>query len=176
MDSGIAIKNGKAIGGELGHTRSFSNKKCRCGRTGCLETVASVWAIKEYLKEHPDLLTKDQLIHLDSLPVSDVLELYLELSLVKKHEQVIEHLRLMSRALGVAIRNTLDLVMRKQIILSGFMMKAADIIIPEIEKEISKSLFPFERKPISVMVSGLDMYAPSQGAAMFLLAEEILSV
>ena len=50
----IAVVTG-ALGaaGEIGHTRidAAGDRPCRCGSTGCLETVASGWALAQRLTD-----------------------------------------------------------------------------------------------------------------------------
>ncbi len=47
---GAVIRDGAVVGTNLlGHSGSFSDVACRCGRTGCLETVAAGWALPDPL-------------------------------------------------------------------------------------------------------------------------------
>lgn len=43
---GAVVKGGLVVAGNLfGHAGGFGSRRCRCGRTGCLETVAGGWAL-----------------------------------------------------------------------------------------------------------------------------------
>lgn len=48
---------GRGVGGELGHTRhpDAEGRLCRCGATGCLESVAGGWVITQELREQHGL-------------------------------------------------------------------------------------------------------------------------
>lgn len=159
--------------GELGHTRKYSSLPCRCGRTGCLETVVSVWAIKDFLRNNPALLSPDQKNYLDSLSLLDILGIYLDLAIAKQNKKVIEHLNYMAETFAIAVRNVVDLVAPEMIILSGTMMKAGQIILPKIEKELANTSTPLHHQFIPVLISELDNSFQSIGAAMVILLKEI---
>jgi len=163
------------ISGQLGHTRNFSNKKCRCGRVGCLETVASVWAVKDFLRNNPDILPEHKIKRIDTLPLTDLLETYLNSVVVDKNRKSILHLMEMTEYLSIAIRNIVDVFAPSKIILGGIMFKAKNIILPIIENEIRSKLFPFEDKDLLIEISELGEYNGAIGAATFLL-EEIYNI
>lgn len=49
---GAVVVGGKVVADNLfGHTGSFSDSRCVCGRTGCLETVAAGWAAASSLDD-----------------------------------------------------------------------------------------------------------------------------
>jgi len=163
------------IGGQLGHTRRFSNKKCRCGRIGCLETVASVWAVKSFLEQNPDILGEEITRRLDNLPLAETLNYYLDSILEEKNKKSVIHLMGMAESWAIAIRNIVDVLAPKKVILGGSMLRAKDIILPIIENEIHSKLFPFEEKDISIEISELGEYNGAIGAATFLL-EKIYNI
>lgn len=163
------------IGGQLGHSRRFSEKKCRCGRIGCLETVASVWAVKEFLEKNRDILGETRSGKLHTTPLTEILSNYLDSILQQQNRKAMLHLKKMARHWAVAIRNVVDLLAPGKIIVGGTMLQARNIILPIIESEINSRLFPFEEKHIPVEVSELGEYNGAIGAATFLL-EELYSI
>ncbi len=64
---GRLYRGDRGYAGEIGHIRAVPNgRPCPCGRTGCLSTVASFWAIAERLQPtHGPAVTADQILHLD---------------------------------------------------------------------------------------------------------------
>jgi len=163
------------IGGQLGHTRGFSDKRCRCGRVGCLETVASVWAVKDFLKEHPEVLGEQTTRGSDSTPLSAILTSYLDAVVVRKNTESIMHLKEMARHWATAIRNVVDLLAPGKVILGGTMLRAKDVIAPIIQGELKSGLFPFEDRTTPVELSKLGEYNGAMGAAAFIL-QEIYSI
>jgi predicted NBD/HSP70 family sugar kinase len=163
------------IGGQLGHTRRFSNKRCRCGRIGCLETVASVWAVKEFLKAHPEVLGQQSTRDLDSTPLSRILDSYLDAAVERKDAECLGHLKEMAGHWAIAIRNIVDLLAPGKVILGGTMLRAKDLILPIIESELRSGLFPFEDTTTPVDLSRIGEYNGAMGAAAFIL-QEIFSI
>lgn len=55
--AGAVVRNGRIVRSNLfahnaaGHGTSFGTLECRCGRSGCLETVAAGWALPQPLDE-----------------------------------------------------------------------------------------------------------------------------
>lgn len=47
---GAVVRGGVVTGNMLGHLTGFSTRSCRCGREGCLETVAAGWALPDSLE------------------------------------------------------------------------------------------------------------------------------
>ena len=163
------------IGGQLGHTRGFSDLRCRCGRVGCLETVASVWAVKDFLKANPEILGQSATRNLDSIPLAGVLTSYLDAAVTRKNAEAILHLKGMARNWAIAVRNIVDLLAPGTVILGGAMLAAKEVILPVIEDELKSGLFPFEDRTTSLRLSRLGEYNGAMGAAAFLL-EEIYSI
>ncbi|MDO4900779.1 ROK family transcriptional regulator [Actinomyces sp.] len=48
---GVVRTGATGAAGELGHMRIPEGRQCRCGRFGCLESVAGGWALRERLSE-----------------------------------------------------------------------------------------------------------------------------
>jgi predicted NBD/HSP70 family sugar kinase len=44
---GAVVRDGEVLGNLLGHASGFGDKRCPCGLTGCLETVAAGWALSD---------------------------------------------------------------------------------------------------------------------------------
>lgn len=167
--------------GELGHTRSFFDERCRCGRIGCLETEVSVWAIRRYIEQYLSYFDGEFVEQLNRQTYAGIVDGYLDHALASPEGPVADHLRHMARTTGVGLRNLADLVGHSLIILHGQFTRAESIVVPEILKELHVSANPnasgpfvkmWEEKRIpEVRVSTLGEYGGALGAAGFLLAE-----
>ncbi len=175
VNKNILNQGAYQIGGQLGHTRKFSDKKCRCGRIGCLETVASVWAVKDFLRNNPDILSEQMTKKIDILPLANIIDSYLNSAIIEQNRKSILHLMGMAEYWAIAIRNIIDILAPSKIIIGGTMLRAKNIILPIIENEIRSKLFPFEDKDILIEVSELGEYNGAIGGAAFLL-EEIYNI
>lgn len=90
---------------------------------------------------------------------------------VEKNRKSVLFLMEMAEYWAVAIRNIVDVLAPKKIILGGTMLQAKSIILPLVENEINTKLFPFEDKNAVVEVSDLGEYNAAIGAATFLMQE-----
>lgn len=177
------LESGKvdSSAGELGHTRYFSDKRCRCGRIGCLETEVSVWAIRRYIERYPSRFSGEFVERLNRQTYAGIVDGYLDHALKSPNGPVADHLRHMASIIGVSLRNLVDLAGPSLIILHGQFTRAEDIVVPEILKELHVSTNtnvagPFvkmweERRIPEVRISTLGEYGGALGAAGFLLAE-----
>lgn len=74
---GIPVHDGEGRFGEVGHWRLFhaGGATCRCGRTGCLETVAALWALHEPLQARFPSISLDEGTFARQAPDLDLLTL-----------------------------------------------------------------------------------------------------
>lgn len=58
---GKILRGKHYLAGNLGGhvTINYKGKTCNCGNIGCLESVASTWALPEIVKKHPDYKNSD---------------------------------------------------------------------------------------------------------------------
>ena len=123
------------------------------------------------MEKNTDVLGAPITGKLHSLPLSKVIDHFLDSVLIEKNRKSILHLMEMAEYWAVAIRNLIDVLAPKKVIVGGSMLRAKSLILPIIENEIEAHLFPFEESGVGVEVSDLGEYNGAIGAATFLLAE-----
>lgn len=107
--------------GEIGHTFLADNGKlCCCGRTGCLETVASAWSIRESLQLAPDL------------PESELIVMYYE-----GNTDIVEAFRIAVHAMAISFCNTFMLFDPELIMLYGFIFEVPELL-SQLQAEVSR--------------------------------------
>lgn len=78
ITNGRLVRGSAGAVGELGHTFVNSGLPCRCGRTGCLETLTAGWALREQVSRllgRPyDTATLAELERLEDERVTEILE------------------------------------------------------------------------------------------------------
>lgn len=125
IGSGIII-NGKLFqgdgggAGEIGHISVAPNSElvCRCGNTGCLETVASTHAVIHHIQSNLVQKSSSSVLSekIGSLQFKDVLQAYTD------HDPVTrEAVRVAGEFMGQAISSLIGTLNIEQIILSGDM-------------------------------------------------------
>jgi len=147
--------------GEIGHTTVTDNGvRCRCGRTGCLETVASVPATLERVREalgapaRPDL---DEAIAAFGSGHPGVRAAVLESAL---------HV---GRALGALI-DTLDI---RHIVLIGPMTGFGDAWFDTVREEALRTALPLLAEPTRITPGNLGPDVEELGAAALLMTAEL---
>lgn len=147
--------------GEIGHTMVADNGiRCRCGRTGCLETVASVPATLERVRvalgttARPDL---DAAIaaFLDDHP--------------GVRAAVVESAHHVGRALGALI-DTLDI---RHIVLIGPMTRFGEGWFRAVREEALRTALPLLAEPTRITPGNLGPDVEELGAAALLMTAEL---
>ena len=173
LGSGLIINKKLWIGeygsaSEIGHTSIVPGGiKCGCGAKGCLEMYFSSQAIKRLVKKVLKQKKKTLLRKYIPLEAASPETVY---KVAKKGDEVaINIYREMSRYLGVAISNVINLLGIKNFILSGGISNAFDLFIPFVEEEVNKNLFyPFS-KDFTIQKGALGNRAGATGAAYLAL-------
>jgi len=137
---GSAVINGKILRGShyqagclLGHfTIDYLGKKCNCGNIGCVETVASTWALPEIVKGATEF-------KLSSLATEVVIDFETIFRLANKGD--ILALKIREQCLktwAVATVNAIHAYDPEIVVLGGGVMKSGDVIIKYIKRYIDQ--------------------------------------
>jgi glucokinase len=158
--------NGAA--GEIGHiTVVFENgASCNCGKTGCLETVASATGIARLAKEalqnqnssesgalydifekSGTITAKDVFNSIDTDPVA---------------KQVVEQ---MAGYLGLAIANISNIMNPEKVVIGGGVSKAGEVLLKPVQQYFEKYAFPRVAKSTKLAIATLGNDAGVIGGA-----------
>lgn len=156
------VKDGKpyegsdSLGGILGGHISIDKNgpECACGNRGCLELYCSATALKERILNEIPGLSKE----------SDPVKVYFENIRRKKNgsEKVLDDFL---DDLAIGIVNVVHAYGPEIVVLGGGVMKSDDIIIPRINKIVSKRAWTVPRGKVSIVKSKLGNRAATLGAA-----------
>ncbi|AOZ72118.1 hypothetical protein BK816_01425 [Boudabousia tangfeifanii] len=135
--------------GEIGHIGvPGSQKKCYCGKTGCLETVASVDAICEHA----------QLDNLALFPVILADENH------PQHQSVSEAIELAVDSLAWVCANSVMLLDPSQIVLAGAVPCLLPDFVEQVETAMQKHLISDLFRDTKVVLTKLDSEGAARGA------------
>jgi glucokinase len=173
LGSGL-VMNGKlwigeeGAAAEMGHTKVVPNgRKCGCGAKGCLERYFSNGAIELAVKR---ALRSKRNTRLRDFPLSEAVSP----KTVYKAAQAGDAVALsifcdISRYLGIAIANVINLLDIRTFVLSGGISNASPILIPFLKDEVNKNLFfPFS-KTFKIIKAKLGTRAGATGACYLAL-------
>lgn len=121
------------FGGEFGHiTINPSGPECGCGSNGCVETYASLVAIKRIVKEHPRLASKLGDVEEDEIP-----ERLENLALERDADSILLWNEF-GKNLGIGISTVVNILNVKTVVVGGGLSNAWDLFIGKTEEEARK--------------------------------------
>lgn len=149
--------------GEVGHMILIERgEKCVCGNYGCWERYASDSAtVKRYLMER-----NGSSGHLNNLMIDDILKKAKEGDKLSK-----KVLNETGEFLGLGVATIVKAYDPHAIIIGGKIIKAWDIIYPQIFKEVEKRAFYGRNKNIIIIPSSLKVRPRLLGAATLAIKE-----
>lgn len=162
---GDIVRGVNGAAGEIGHITSIpeGGAPCNCGKTGCLETVASATGIvrlaKEKIAENGN--TTMQCFYEDgTLTAKEVFDCAREGDEVAKAviEEVAFHL-------GLALANTANGLNPEKIVLGGGVSRAGDILLQSIKDRFNQFAFPRVAKGAEITIATLGNDAGVIGGA-----------
>lgn len=153
--AGRLVTGSAGLAGEVGHVRVESNgKPCRCGKSGCLETVASLPAILESCRERGvEVHSLDQLTE----------------EITRRHPIVEDVLRAAGTAVGHALAGPATALNPAQIIIGGDVVAASSTLLRSIAHTLRYELFPVVEMTPDVRAArgGIDVGALGAVYALF---------
>jgi len=177
LGAGIVIDNKLYCGtspdgivGEIGHTYvGESSEICVCGNYGCLESMASGWAMVERAKKAIARGVFTSLKNLtsskESISVQDIIK-----AADEGDKFAINLIEETAEYLSVAISSLINTLTPQAIIVAGELAKkAGDLLMIPLLKGIKAKTIPWLRKRINVKNSEQDVYTAARGSAVLAL-------
>ncbi len=165
---GELYRGQNGFAGEFSHIQLFNNNKlCSCGKSGCIETEASMLVIVNKVKE---ALSNGRATTIEHLP--DDLEAASEVVIeaAKAGDQLA--VELFSQAaydIGKGIAILIHILNPEQIIISGRGAAVGSILLAPIYQAINKYCIPSLSSYTEIVLSKLTKYSEVYGAAMHVI-------
>ncbi|MEH7548973.1 ROK family glucokinase [Neobacillus vireti] len=166
---GGVIANGNIIqgingaAGEIGHITVIPSggAPCNCGKTGCLETVASATGIVRLAEEAvKNSSSSSKLGELFRITAKDIFDA------ARDNDQLAQKvLNEVSFHLGLALANIGNTLNPDKIVLGGGVSKAGDILLDSVKENFEKFAFPAVRNSTEIDIATLGNDAGVLGAA-----------
>ena len=164
----FAGSSGKA--GEIGHTIvKVDGPICTCGRHGCIESLASGWAISHQAKTALDNGEKTLLseIVLNGLHEPTIREIVLAAEL--GDEYCCNLLSDAGQYIGIGIANAISIFNPAKVIIGGRLVKDNSILLKKIKETAQAQIVPIIFEETQLIESKLGLYASAIGAATLCL-------
>ena len=160
--------------GEVGHmTIEENGPYCGCGKRGCLEALASRFAIASQIaaaaarEDAPYILEKcgTDLANIRSSVIAEA---------IAKGETMVEGIvRKAAYYVGIAVGNLINILSPEAVVLGGGLVEAMeDIYLEEVKRAVQEHAMPFLRKDVRIVAARLGDDAVALGAGK-LIAEKL---
>jgi glucokinase len=165
--NGALVHGVSGAAGEIGHVTMVleNGAPCNCGKTGCLETVASATGIVRLALEALEStdqksLLKPILTSKGSISSRDIFD-----SAEKGDELAKAVIEKVSRYLGLALSNIANAMNPEKIVIGGGVSKAGEQLLEPVNKYFRKFAFPRVAKSTEISIATLGNDAGIIGAA-----------
>lgn len=156
--NGALHRGEHSAAGEIGHVRVRDDgERCRCGNSGCLETVASVPAILRRLGADPERHPWDALA----------------LAGLVGEEPVRRALSEAGRHIGMVLANVVATLDIGHVVLAPDLLNAGDILIQEIRIELRSRILPATADLIEIEATQMGGDLVLSGAASGVLVDRL---
>lgn len=170
VQNGRLYKGAFNFAGEIGHTIVVpEGDLCSCGNKGCLETVASGWALAKRARSR---LSKGEKSLLRELCHDDVAALDADMIFRAAHngdKMAMDLLESASKYLGIAIANLVNLLNPELIILSGHFSSIEDFSLLSLIDKVRRYAMPESFNRVKIVTSPLGDDAAALGATTLIL-------
>lgn len=158
-------KGSSNFAGEIGHTVVVPDGEiCSCGKRGCLESVASGWALEKQMKLRIAKGEKTRVLELcHGNPEAIEAEMVFQAAHLGD-KLATELLNSASEYLGMAIANMINLLNPEMIIFSGHFSSSQDLSLLSLKEKIRKYAMPESFAKVDIATSALGDEAAVLGA------------
>jgi glucokinase-like ROK family protein len=146
------------MAGEIGHTIiQEQGPVCRCGKRGCLETLAGAAALVELLRgTHGPELTTQQLLEAAADGDSGARRVIADAG----------------RYIGTAVATLCDLLNPELIVVGGELRAAGDLLLDPLREQVHRHAIPATARALEIVPSALGPRAELLGTLALVLASE----
>jgi glucokinase len=167
ITNGDVVHGVKGAGGEIGHITVVPEGgfQCNCGKTGCLETVASATGVVRLANEKLDATTKTSELREireshGAVSAKDIFDA------AREHDGLaLEVIDQLSFYLGLSLANLGNALNPEKIVIGGGVSKAGDILLTPVVKYFKQFSFPTVRTSTNLSIATLGNDAGVIGAA-----------
>jgi glucokinase len=165
--NGQVVRGTNGAGGEIGHMTSIAEggAPCNCGKTGCLETIASATGIARIAKEKlakGETTSVLQQIYKENGKVTakDVFD-----AAKANDELALEIVDYVTFHLGLALANLANGLNPEKIVIGGGVSKAGDILVKHVRTHFDRFAFPRVAEGATIAIATLGNDAGVIGGA-----------
>jgi predicted NBD/HSP70 family sugar kinase len=159
--NGSLFTGRNGYGGELGHMVIKENgPRCVCGNHGCLESFISGYAIERQLREALADNVYSSMMGLPAVSTQQIVE-----HAEKGDKLAFSIISEAAKHLGIGIANIINIFNPQKVVLGGSVARAGKLILDPVVQVVRASALSFSGRDCQIVLSALDEYGASRGAA-----------
>ena len=178
VGAGIVI-NGRLLhgdtfgAGEVGHTRVVEDGlPCRCGNSGCLETVASGVAVVERAQAIARKDPNSPLHRFADSPEEITIEAVCQ-ALEAGDEAVRQSIQEVGHYLGIAVANMIGLFGIRRVVIAGNVTCLGQVLLDAIRQDIATRCLKAVAEEVELRTSSMGRHIVAVGASASVLIREL---
>jgi len=167
ITNGDIVHGVSGAAGEIGHITSIAEggAPCNCGKTGCLETIASATGIVriavELLTSHPSEGVLSAVFNETGIVTAkDVFD-----AAQRRDELALKAVNTVALHLGIALANIANTLNPEKIVLGGGVSKAGAVLLDPVKEQFLRHSFPRVAQSTEISIATLGNDAGVIGAA-----------
>ena len=166
--NGDLYEGSDGCAGELGHmVIDVDGPECKCGRRGCLETLASGTAIARMAKEMLEHTEGSLLWGVDHNPMDNMTSVMVASAAKQGDPLSNEVVRLAGKYLGIGLADIVNIFNPDKIVIGGGVSKMGELILKPARKAMKDYAFKLPVRRVSVVKSRLGANAGVIGASLY---------
>jgi len=155
--------------GEIGHTTVKSDgPPCTCGRRGCIESLASGWALSSQASALMQR-NKDTMLHSIMMKEAKPSTKDIVLAAEMDDQYCKELLEKAGEYIGIGIANAISLFNPSKVIIGGRLIEDNPVLMNKMQQTVESHTIPAIYDDTQIIVSNLGIYASALGAATLCL-------
>ncbi len=164
----FAGSNGKS--GEVGHTIvEVDGPLCTCGRHGCIESLASGWALSKQanttIQQGQETLLNEMKNNRDTVPTTKDIKLAAELG----DKYACNLLIRAGKYIGIGIANAISFFNPTKVIINGRLIWNSEVLSKAIKKTLKEQTMSQIYNDVQIIESNIGFLASAMGAATLCL-------
>lgn len=162
ITNGQVVHGVKGAGGEIGHITSVPEGgfPCNCGKSGCLETVASATGVVRLAKQLFTEYNGETLLNHENLSAKDVFD-----SAQKGDTLANQVVKKVAFHLGLALSHLGNTLNPEKIVIGGGVSRAGRILLDPVNQHFHNFSFPTVQQSTTLSIATLGNDAGIYGAA-----------
>jgi predicted NBD/HSP70 family sugar kinase len=165
LSQGHVHRGSNGAAGDIGHVRvRDSEEQCRCGKIGCLEAVASGWAIVR----DAESAIADGATGLLAKVVQDGEQLtpeHVSRGATDGDALAISLIQRSARVVGESIATLVNVFNPGVIVIGGAMASAGEVFLAEVRQRVYELSLPLATRDLTIVNSANDVREPIRGGA-----------